>query len=213
MILRAVVKAKRKNLKVLEFDEVITEEEHFTLLLRAFKDDGGAFQTPSAFSNPFGDMFETTLTYEVELIRPFKKKMPVIAIGRPKEELPHIGANRLYVEDQYWQDRVSKLVEKAVFVLIRPSNTDGLRWEIEHCLNHGHHHKLIISSKIGNRDGKAIRKARYNTFRKRFYEVSNIDLPEYQSGVRYIGFDADKNPIEYRRGKDIVPLNNIQKTS
>jgi hypothetical protein len=56
---------------------------------------------------------------------------PVVAIGRPGERLPELGAARLYAADDQWRDRVSSLVRHARVVLIRAGNTPNLWWEIE----------------------------------------------------------------------------------
>jgi hypothetical protein len=130
--------------------------------------------------------------------------MDVIAIGRPNENMPEIGSSRLYIEDHEWQEKVSKLIEKATLVLIRPSNSEGLIWELEYCFKYEYYEKLILSTKVGNMDSKAVRKARYNTFRKRFSNLTNIDLPEYRITTNYIAFDELKRPIECEKGSDVL---------
>src|SRR5262245_40378058 len=59
---------------------------------------------------------------------------PVIAIGRPGETVPPLGAARFWVSNQDWRARVEELLEECqlvVMILGRTSGDDGLAWEIE----------------------------------------------------------------------------------
>ena len=59
---------------------------------------------------------------------------PVVAVGRPGEELPEAGARRLYVGDNEWQSTVEGLIKRARLVVIRTGLSGGLRWEFHKCL-------------------------------------------------------------------------------
>jgi hypothetical protein len=59
---------------------------------------------------------------------------PVIAIGRPGEKLPEVGARRLYVNDDEWQSTVEGLMKSSRLVAIRTGRSSGLRWEFRKCL-------------------------------------------------------------------------------
>ena len=58
---------------------------------------------------------------------------PLIAIGDPRDPTPPLGAARVFVpgEDRSWQNVVSNLVTAAKAVVICPSQTEGVRWEME----------------------------------------------------------------------------------
>lgn len=58
---------------------------------------------------------------------------PFIAIGRPKDDLPPLGASRFYVADDHWRDTVAKLLDKAALVVLRAGKTHGLLWELRQC--------------------------------------------------------------------------------
>jgi len=55
---------------------------------------------------------------------------PMVAIGRPGEKLPQLGAARVYVEDAVWQPKVHEFLEKAALVVLRLGKTEGSggRW-------------------------------------------------------------------------------------
>jgi hypothetical protein len=44
---------------------------------------------------------------------------PFVAIGRPGERLPQLGAIRLYVADPEWQEMVTRLMSEAALVVLR----------------------------------------------------------------------------------------------
>lgn len=58
---------------------------------------------------------------------------PMIAIGRPDEILPRLGAFRLYVDDEHWQDAVKELLSRSSHVFLAAGSTPGLKWELEQC--------------------------------------------------------------------------------
>ena len=70
-------------------------------------------------------------TEEEQLAQVLAEIGPVIAIGRPGEELPHIGAARFYVSHDLWQDEVSRLMSHAGLVVLRAGDSAGLWWEVE----------------------------------------------------------------------------------
>lgn len=72
------------------------------------------------------------LTFEEVLCRGLSEISPVIAIGRPGERLPRLGAARKYVADDQWQDEVSRLVEACSIVCILAGHTKGVVWEVLH---------------------------------------------------------------------------------
>lgn len=56
---------------------------------------------------------------------------PVVAIGDPREKLPTLGADRVYVGNEAWQKKVLGLLSTAHLVLLRLSPTAGVQWELQ----------------------------------------------------------------------------------
>ena len=71
------------------------------------------------------------VSIEQELSRVLSRVGPVVAIGRPGDSLPELGAARLYARDDEWRAKVSELMLRARLVVIRAGPTPGLQWEIE----------------------------------------------------------------------------------
>jgi hypothetical protein len=60
----------------------------------------------------------------------FSRSGKVVAIGRPGQRLVTPGAERLYVEDDAWQQVVTEHLEEAQLVVVQPGISAGVRWEI-----------------------------------------------------------------------------------
>lgn len=99
------------------------------LYLRSFRDDDATHRS-----------FERWLlrvnyrSEEEELAATFADVGPLVAVGRPGEVLPHLGAARFYFRDDEWKDRVAELLSKASVVLLRVGGSRGLIWELERAL-------------------------------------------------------------------------------
>jgi hypothetical protein len=85
-----------------------------------------------------------SLTFEEELARYFSRFGPFVAIGRPGERLPTLGALRLYVAHDEWQARVSRLVEDAQFIVWHAGETEGTWWELNHLVKAANPLKLLL---------------------------------------------------------------------
>jgi hypothetical protein len=68
---------------------------------------------------------------------------PVIAIGRPGEWAPPLGAARKYVTDD-WQGEVLDLINKCQLIVVILGKTNGLAWEIQQLIRLGVLKKLIL---------------------------------------------------------------------
>lgn len=190
----------RKRAPVLDFETAMAIQEPVIVYLRSFGDDGKGGDYPVTMSTAVaGHFVKYNGTYEYTLLKPFRKRFTVIAIGKPGEELPEVGALRLYVADEVWQQCVADLLQKARYVVIRPANSDGLNWEINYIITQQLLPKLILSTTIGNLDDTAVRAARFKKFGTRFRELAGIELPAYSPKTPYIRFDASRKPIAMKK--------------
>lgn len=93
--------------------------------LRSFQHDSVA----SRIAGP-GTLLGRGLTEEEQLADALNAIGPFIAVGRPGDELPSLGAARLYVDDDAWQQKVATLMAKAGLVVLRIGDTPGFWWEL-----------------------------------------------------------------------------------
>jgi hypothetical protein len=100
------------------------------LYLRSFADD-----PTSASVDPLHGGWEATvmnvLSREEQLAGALSAFGPVIAVGRPGEPLPFLGAARFYLSPDQWQPEVRRLMELSQLVVLRLGAGEGLWWEVE----------------------------------------------------------------------------------
>ena len=116
------------------------------LYLRSFADDGASMIEASRWSLiRRGTRLAAPVTPEQEIAEFLARIGPVVAIGKPGEPLPELGAARLYVSDEQWQDKVLELMRQAALVVVRLGASPGLLWEIERSLERLPRRRLVFS--------------------------------------------------------------------
>ena len=102
--------------------------------LRSFEADSEIVMRPPGFWNrAMTAVFDYMMMFspEQELEEVLNRVGPVIAIGKPGEPLPELGAARLYVSDADWKAKVTDMIARSRLVVIRTGSTPNLQWEIE----------------------------------------------------------------------------------
>jgi hypothetical protein len=102
------------------------------LLLRSFGDD---------MIHLVGEQWRS---FEEILTKQLWQIGPVVAIGRPGEPLPPLGAAREYVSNEAWQERLKELTDAAQLIVLIPGRTEGVRWEIRRILSVGKLSRAVI---------------------------------------------------------------------
>jgi TM2 domain len=117
-------------------DEAVRDDPRPPVVyLRSFADDGHTTLASDARSRLMQLLagFATT-SPEQELTFVLRRVGPVLAIGKPGEPLPELGAARLYVAHDRWQQTVTELMQRAALVVLRIGNSAGIQWEIDQAL-------------------------------------------------------------------------------
>jgi hypothetical protein len=128
------------------------------LLLRSFADDmiGIVHEFRLALFQRLSHSFEEVLTEQLW------KHGPVIAIGRPGEAVPPLGAAREYVDNQAWQARVEELSSSCSMLVLILGRTEGVLWEIRRIVASGLLDRTLIvfppikSDELRNRWNEAL---------------------------------------------------------
>lgn len=123
---------------------------------------------------------------QYEFAKVMKKFGPYIAIGRPGEKLPELGAARAYVSDDNWQQEVTNWIDRASIIVVEAGRTPGLAWELGRLIRHAHAKKVLMILPE--------RKSGYNLFRDWVRQVLPVPLPEQWPESRLIAFNADWQP-------------------
>lgn len=133
---------------------------------------------------------------EQTLTREMRKVGPVIAIGRPGEALPALGAARFYVSHERWKEKVADVVRVAELVVWATGVTEGLRWEISHLIELLPPEKLVLWAHPHLlRVGEAEREAEWNRFREMLGGLFRRPLPERLGSTRFFYFTPEHEPI------------------
>jgi hypothetical protein len=116
------------------------------LYLRSFQDDGVPVLDDggSTLTRRFMALLAPQ-TPEQELAIILSKVGPVVAIGKPGEPLPELGAARLYVDDSRWQAEVATLMRRAALVVVRVGASPGVLWEIDQALEVIPRQRLVLT--------------------------------------------------------------------
>lgn len=106
---------------------------------------------------------------------------PFVAIGRPGEALPQLGAARMYVENSEWQEQAVALMRRSQLVILRAGGNEGegFWWEVQRSVQEVAPEQLIFLLNFG--------KAGYEIFRSRAKYYFPIPLPNYSGAWRLTG--------------------------
>jgi hypothetical protein len=121
-------------------DELMASDKRRpVLLLRSFADEGMSIAAAPSWSqvSSLARMEESI----AEQLRPFG---PLVAIGKPGETLPRLGASRNYYSDADWQAAALALMRDALLIVVIAGVSRGLRWELEAIARSGHQSKLLV---------------------------------------------------------------------
>ena len=109
------------------------------VLLRSFCDDDLSVVTGQDDEGGLN-----TGDFEESIEDQFAPFGPFVAIGKPGEALPELGAARNYHSDAEWQEAVVKWMEAALVLVVIPGLTGGLGWELETIRRGGYADKLLV---------------------------------------------------------------------
>lgn len=140
-----VVLADRLARRVRRIDFATTTLANSTLLLRSFADDQLSLVSDLAGIGPAAPQLVLARTRFEELVaQALFDAGPLIAIGRPGEPLPELGAARTYWTDEDWQSAVEATVYRADNVVMIAGLSQGLRWEVDKLRSWGMLRKLLV---------------------------------------------------------------------
>ncbi|MGD0903544.1 MAG: hypothetical protein ABR924_11450 [Terracidiphilus sp.] len=117
------------------------------------------------FEEAFGASEEEQLAVAMNELGPF------VAIGKPYDLLPKLGAARIRVSDEQWKAKVAEWVSHAQLIVLRVGFTKGVEWEVAHIVEHVPPEKLVLLLPFTPATG-------YETFRERMREHFRRDLPK-----------------------------------
>lgn len=143
---------------------------------RSFQDDDIGSKSLSITSPSGGTI--VTLTEEEQIVKALKLIGPVIALGRPGDSLPQVGAARRYVKkEEDWKNIVTEYVKKSRAVVMRAGQSEGFWWEFQLTVGLIPPERILILIPFSREE--------YQVFRKRAEAFITCKLPDYNGKAGY----------------------------
>jgi hypothetical protein len=143
------------------------------LLLRSFEDDNFVL-APRPRLLWFLHAAKEASTLEEYVVNWIWKLGPVIAIGKPGENVSPLGAAREYVEEHQWRNCIRKYLDESAYVVSILGSTPGLRWEYEQIGAEGRQDNVIVV--FPPKPFEQLQR-RWEVFRTFFDPAASVDLP------------------------------------
>jgi hypothetical protein len=117
---------------------------------------------------------------------------PYVAIGRPSEGTEYggvdIGAAKIYVADDEWQNVVAKWLQTAAVVVIEVGPTKGLLWELNYAMHQVEKTRILLVLPSDDTD--------YRDFCALTVAIFPHPLPEQRPVSRLLALDPDGRPLQ-----------------
>lgn len=105
-------------------------------------------------------------TVETNLARVARRLGPFIAVGRPGEVIPEMGAARMYLMDEHWQPVVADLIIRCQLVILHAGPTPGLQWEMRKIRETIGPERVVIFIPLGKRWWGSVRQRKYQELKQ-----------------------------------------------
>jgi hypothetical protein len=121
-------------------NEIILRDKPPVLLLRSFTDDVAGIPSNMLISR----LFRRRKRLEETIGQQLTGAGPFVAIGRPGERLPQLGASRLYLDDSEWQAVVEAFIARSDLIIMIAGKTQWIQWELANVLKQDRIAALLI---------------------------------------------------------------------
>lgn len=126
-----------RRLQVPSGEPLVSGTNRIVLFLRSFSADSTTMPGTE-------DIAATLRTAEETLRDRLADVGEMVAIGRPGEVLPPIGAPRIYRGDDEWRGTVLDLMRRSRLTVLTYGSSPGLLWEIQSALAHVPAERLVL---------------------------------------------------------------------
>ena len=154
---------RRLNLR--RRNEIILRDKPPVLLLRSFTDDVDGIPSNMLIQR----LFWRRKRLEEIIGEQLTRAGPFVAIGKPGERLPQLGANRLYLGDSEWQTVVQSYISRSDLIIVIAGRTHWVRWELANVLRQDRIAGLLI---VFPRITEADRNERWQNLKPAFCDTS-----------------------------------------
>lgn len=154
------------------------------LYLRSFADE-----------RPAGALFSNLKTLESTISDYFTHEKfmgHLVAIGDPSGTSASLGegASLAFVPNSAWQQSILSWMKAARMIVMVPFATEGVRWELQQVLGHGHLNKLLILLPLASKSGTS---PGYETTKEKESRwlalLKNLAATPFAASLRDVNFD------------------------
>ena len=132
-------------------------------------------------------------TSETKLVTALQQIGPVVAVGRPGETLPQLGAIRLYFNDD-WQEKVLELMLLSRFVILHAGHSQGTEWEMKTVKDNLQPQQVIFSFVHWQEQSRREAQLDYNIFKMQVERLYGQTLPEKIGDSILMWYDSNWTP-------------------
>jgi hypothetical protein len=134
-----------KKLGAIRAEEMLHSDSRPPVLyLRSFTDDETFFEDINSTVRAHESAVPLYKSTEEELLAGVMDEIgPFVAIGRPGELLPDLGAARLYVGKE-WKQVIADLIQRSRLIVMRTGDTSGFWWEFENVVKNASPEKILL---------------------------------------------------------------------
>lgn len=193
MVLALVSTSARESRRLNQRDATapVAGSTGHVLYLRAFREDDNDLRTMEG------------LRREEYLEQVFREIGPMLAVGKPGEVRPPLGAQRVYFDDDEWQREVLGLIQGARMIVVAADITDGLRWELQQLVAHAQPHRVVVALPYGRAIIGPVEGAGHRARRAKVYEAFRVlaagifpyPFPNECPYLAFLGFAPDWRPL------------------
>ena len=199
---------KRANKRDVKFysDKRELKNSKFYLYLRAFEDD--VYEKSIMPDTPYFLFGTPKISVDIYLYNTLSKHKPIIKITNTIDGEEEIGSSQLSLNDD-WKTKVRELMKLADKIFIKPSNTNGLLWELDQIFKSNYLYKTIFIGSYGSNNLKEIeriKRKKFNNLLKSRYSVRIKKKPFWiNSGIFYF-FTIDAMEINYKSSSSLQKI-------
>lgn len=125
----------RRHLARIIMSPAELDNESFVLYLRNFADDDDLDRAESRQGIPvLTHLLLSGRGEEEQIGRVVSPVGKLVAVGEPGEQLPYVGAERLYLPANNWHTTMRALIQRAQLVVLVLGDGEGTMWELVECV-------------------------------------------------------------------------------
>lgn len=183
----------RQRFRFSPAESLLHDQRKPIVYLRSFHHDSPEIPLDD-FRIVAGVDFRWGASSEEKLVTALQKTGPIVAVGRPGETLPQLGAIRFYFSDDEWQEKVLELMSLSRFVILQAGHSKGTEWEMLTVKNKLQPQQVIFSFVHWQEQSRREAQLDYDIFKMQIGRLYGQTLPEKIGDSILMWYDSNWSP-------------------